>query len=205
MRHAVHFFWPVVFGFYALWTFRVLYLPAPQTTDAVSFILNTGFRILFFLLPIILVILVIYKEPLQKNLGLMRATLAGWLAAFLYSGGLIAYAFITKTITLPTNPWVLISFPFAPIIEELVFRGFIFSELQKRVGNWQAVCISSVLFLFIHFPGWLFLAGIHGEQFFEISGQVLIFSFIQGAIRLVAKSVYPNILVHLINNALFLS
>ena len=40
----------------------------------------------------------------------------------------------------------------APIIEEFLFRGFLYSQLARtRLGGWGSVCLSSLLWTIIHF------------------------------------------------------
>ncbi len=41
------------------------------------------------------------------------------------------------------------------ITEELVFRGFILKEINKRISFWKANGITALLFLFIHYPIWI--------------------------------------------------
>ena len=40
---------------------------------------------------------------------------------------------------------------FAPVIEELLFRGFLQSFIRQHLGSKQAICITSVLFAFFHY------------------------------------------------------
>ena len=40
----------------------------------------------------------------------------------------------------------------APVIEEFLFRGFLFSQLSRtKLGGWGSVCLSSLLWTIIHF------------------------------------------------------
>lgn len=41
------------------------------------------------------------------------------------------------------------------ITEEMVFRGFILKEINKRMSFWKANGITALLFLFIHYPIWI--------------------------------------------------
>lgn len=205
MRANSSLFWLVTFVFFLLWALRVLFLPAPMTTTGLSFLNNTSLRILLFFCPFLLAAVFLHKESLRDTFALHKPKVTGIIIASVYSLGLLYFELTTKAVTLPTNPWVFLNFPFAPVIEELVFRGYIFTNLERTTGKVQAVLISSVLFVLIHFPGWIFLSELKGEAFLTATGQVFLFSLVQGVIRLYAKSVYPNIAVHLINNALLIS
>ncbi len=201
MSHRASLFWLVIISLFFFWTVRVLFLPSPQTVTGEAFVLNTVLRMLFFFLPVFLGAILL-RDPLRDVFALHLPKLAGSIIAALYSLGLIFFELTERTISLTNNPWILLNFPFAPIIEELVFRGFLFTHLQKTVGDVQAVLLSSILFTFIHFPGWIFVAGLQGENFLTVTGQVFFFGLVQGVIRLVSKSVYPSITVHLVNNFL---
>lgn len=54
--------------------------------------------------------------------------------------------------------------------EELVFRGLILKEINKRISFWKANGITALLFLFIHYPIW-----IHNGAFFHFGPHVNIF------------------------------
>ncbi len=45
---------------------------------------------------------------------------------------------------------VLVAVVFAPLVEELFFRGLLLRSLQRRVGTGRAVALSSVLFGLAH-------------------------------------------------------
>ena len=56
-----------------------------------------------------------------------------------------------------TNPWGVMIAPFAELIfvalfEELLFRGIVFRIIEKSLGSWLAVLLSSVLFAVGHLP-----------------------------------------------------
>src|SRR5258708_17715443 len=55
--------------------------------------------------------------------------------------------------------WLFVSVIFAPLAEELVFRGFLLNLWMARWGTWPAILISSVLFGLYHFELAIFAAG----------------------------------------------
>jgi membrane protease YdiL (CAAX protease family) len=76
-----------------------------------------------------------------------------------------------------------------PIIEETVFRGFIFPALSKRIGViWGAVG-SSILFGFAHLQ-----ANVSVYTF--LLGLLLCFMYVK------LKSIYPGMALHMLNNLL---
>ena len=38
----------------------------------------------------------------------------------------------------------------APVLEEFIFRGFLFSQLKIRLGNWAAISLSSLAWTLMH-------------------------------------------------------
>jgi membrane protease YdiL (CAAX protease family) len=80
----------------------------------------------------------------------------------------------------------------APLVEEVVYRGVLFSGLRSRVGAIPSVIAVSVLFAGVHFPqywgAWSSLAGI------------TVLSVALTAIRARSKSIAPCIAIHLSYN-----
>ena len=78
----------------------------------------------------------------------------------------------------------------APIAEEFIFRGFLFSQLQNtRLGPWGAITFSSLLWTVIHFQ-------------YEIKVLLVLFVFglFLGYVRMAYKSLSLPIILHAINN-----
>ena len=77
----------------------------------------------------------------------------------------------------------------APIIEELVFRGFMLRAFAKHLPVWGAVVASSVLFSAIHVtPGVFF--------------PLMILGAVMAILTVKTKSIYPAIVFHMINNSM---
>ena len=78
----------------------------------------------------------------------------------------------------------------APIAEEFIFRGFLYSQLSRtRIGPWGAVTLSSLLWTVIHFQ-------------YEVLILIVLFIFgiFLGYIRMAYKSLSLPIMLHGINN-----
>jgi uncharacterized protein len=80
--------------------------------------------------------------------------------------------------------------------EEIPFRGFILQKFEERTGFWKANLISSLLFLAIHFPGWISLR--------LLTPQIAIAVFILGVVFAVlfhySKSLWSAIVAHSLND-----
>jgi membrane protease YdiL (CAAX protease family) len=77
--------------------------------------------------------------------------------------------------------WLLFSVLFAPLAEELVFRGFLLNLWMARWGTWPAILISSIVFGLYHF-----------ELAFFATGCGLIFALVY----LKFDSLWPAIILH---------
>ena len=77
----------------------------------------------------------------------------------------------------------------APVGEELVFRGFLWSALEQGSSRWIAWILTSLLF-----------ALYHGDPLHILA--VLPLGLILGWLRMVSGSIWPSIAVHFGNNAM---
>lgn len=75
----------------------------------------------------------------------------------------------------------------APVAEEVLFRGYLFGKLRKYVPLWVAILITSVLFAFVH-GAW------------NVAIDVFALSIVLCVLRVVANSLWPSILLHMIKN-----
>jgi membrane protease YdiL (CAAX protease family) len=89
----------------------------------------------------------------------------------------------------------------APVVEEIAFRGFIFSEgnrLFTAKFNWF---LNAILFILIHSSAWIYYPDKdHQILLFSVStfffNYVLLFAYTR------TKSIYSSMLVHFLNNLL---
>lgn len=78
-----------------------------------------------------------------------------------------------------------------PIVEEILFRGIIYKALKKDFSVALAISIQAVLFGLLHFyPAQIMYSILLGA--------------ILGYITYRTQSIYPAIIIHMINNALFI-
>ena len=79
----------------------------------------------------------------------------------------------------------------APVAEEFLFRGFLFSQLKRtKLGAWGAVGLSSFLWTIIHFQYELLILFV-----------LFIFGIFLGYIRMAYGSLSLPIILHAFNNA----
>ena len=81
-----------------------------------------------------------------------------------------------------------------PIVEELMFRGYVLDAINRKHSDWTAIIWSSILFGFLHF---------FGGPFYIIL--TMIGGIMWGWIRVRTGSLLPSIACHMIWNAIALS
>lgn len=83
---------------------------------------------------------------------------------------------------------------FAPIVEEILFRGFLQSFIRQHLGNKQAIFITSVLFSFFHYSPEQGLANL------TIIGSLFVFSLFLGLVYEKKGSLPTPIALHALFN-----
>ena len=86
--------------------------------------------------------------------------------------------------------WAIVTaIVFAPVFEELIFRGLVLESMLRRHRRLFSVIVSSVIFAIVHFdPSVMFSAFVSGLVF--------------GTIYLHTNSIFSTIILHSINNAI---
>lgn len=79
----------------------------------------------------------------------------------------------------------------AAVCEEIFFRGFLQTALERHKNRWTAIYISSLIFGVVHFNPWWFIS-------------ILCAGFVLGTVAYFSGSVYPGIIIHSVNNGLSL-
>jgi membrane protease YdiL (CAAX protease family) len=152
--------------FFAVWVFWVLVIyPALMTLGDRSLayaLANNILRLLIWVVPVFLYLKYVDNvDPIaylklrdRWKLGIVVGavvTLLNFLlSALAYGIPTFNWQVVTWNSVIGTS--VLIGF-----VEEVPFRGFILQKLQERMSFWPANIVSSLLFLLIHFPGWVLL------------------------------------------------
>ena len=90
---------------------------------------------------------------------------------------------------------------FVPIVEELIFRGFVLTQCVRRVRPWTAIAISSSIFGLYHLRNVFFrdLESVFGQMLFT----GVVFGPIAGYVTLRFRTVWPAVVLHYANNLTF--
>lgn len=91
----------------------------------------------------------------------------------------------------------------AGFTEEILFRGYILQKLDVVFSFWSANCIAAFLFLLIHFPGWSYHGSLSLMNIDILA--IFIFGLISGYVLKKSHSLWACILIHAVNNFIFLS
>lgn len=82
----------------------------------------------------------------------------------------------------------------APLVEEIAFRGLLYSALQRAVGTVWAVAVVMLIFAAIHVPQYW--------PSFGVIGTILLLSFVLTALRARTGRLLPSFIVHLVFNGI---
>lgn len=178
---------------------------------------NTLFTIISYLLAIVLIIWLppkIFKKKVaaasRESLGL--SGLPTWTDIGLAPIGYIVSILIAMGITAVFNlmPWfnanetqdlgyspymvglergvafIMLAI-LAPIVEEIIFRGFLYGKLRIKIPKWLAILITSFAFGLVHMQ-------------WNVGITVFAMSIVTCILREITGTIYAGILVHIINN-----
>ena len=194
-------------AFHAAWTAWVYFLyPQMRNLGEATFLyalVNISVRLLVWVVPVWLYLRYVddvrpadyLKLSTNWRRGIvvgLAATLLNFVASAIRSGGPdIDVHALTWNNVLSTS--ILIGF-----IEEVPYRGFMLQKLQERMGLWPAFLISSLLFLGIHFPGWILL------RMFDpaVAVSVFIFGLVMGVVFHYSRSLWAVVIAHSLNDFL---
>lgn len=179
--------------------------------DAVSLLFITALLQAVLMVAAVLLIAFGLRRAAWRDLGLGSPLLRHWLLGILGGVAMVTMAFAfgwllgRYTSDLPTQPMVeyvlaystprdilLIGFVvvvLAPLSEELVFRGFIYGGLRKRVGKLLALLLTSLAFAVVHFQ-------FHWAMF----SQIMLLGIILALIYEKTRSLIVPILAHSLYN-----
>ena len=81
-------------------------------------------------------------------------------------------------------------------IEEIPYRGFMLRQFTERIGRWPATLITSLLFVFIHVPGWVALHVLSVDRVVTI----LIFGVTMSLMVVYSCSLWAAIVAHSVDD-----
>lgn len=89
---------------------------------------------------------------------------------------------------------------FAPIAEELLFRGYFLGKMSESINRWLAVFITAFVFGLLHLPGAVTDNGITLQ--WAAAADTFALGLVLGALRIWTGSVWASILLHMLKNAI---
>jgi len=101
----------------------------------------------------------------------------------------VPLSFLKFMLSEPLILGVLTTVVIAPILEEFIFRGFLFSQLKNTLGNWGAISLSSLAWTSLHF-----------QYELKILFILFLFGLILGFLRWKYNSLFLVMVLHAINN-----
>ncbi|HJY75844.1 MAG TPA: type II CAAX endopeptidase family protein [Burkholderiales bacterium] len=88
-----------------------------------------------------------------------------------------------------------------PVTEEVLFRGLILQELAQLAAWPAAIALTSLAFVAVHLPHWLWREGPNLAIAARCAG-LFVFSAFAGSLYGSSRSVWPCVALHMANNAL---
>jgi len=207
-RALVFILYTVLFyGFWTLWTICI----RPEIKDAMAGslifeILANCVKLAVWTLPALLLIrkynskmFIRFRQMFTERVSLRAAVL--WILLFsALSGGerLIALMqgrlHINPDFSLKSHLWLLV----VGLTEEAVFRGWLLNATVKNEKDYKMIVLNAVMFLCIHFPGWIqkgtFVSAFTGFGFISI----LMFSVLISICFLKQKNIVLPIFIHML-------
>jgi uncharacterized protein len=191
--------------FFCVWTAWVyLIYPRVAALGSETFtyaVVNITFRLLVWVLPVFVYLRFVDGASPVEYLKLKehwkRGLLVGFAVALLDFLGTwarlgpphLSAQYVTWNSMVGTS--FLIGF-----VEEIPFRGFVLQKFQERFGFWVANAVSSMLFLAIHFPGWISLHLLNTATVVS----VFVFGAVLAIIFKLSKSLWACIVAHSLND-----
>src|SRR5262249_8344094 len=153
----------LLFGVWIVWVLKINPLLQGLGDRTLLYALaNIGLRLIIWVVPVFLYLRYLDGVDPVDYLKLKECWRRGLVFGLIFS--LLNFIFSGIAYGIPPFNWdhvtwnsVLGTSFFVGFIEEVPFRGFILQKLQERMDFWSANIVSSLLFLLIHFPGWISL------------------------------------------------
>jgi membrane protease YdiL (CAAX protease family) len=200
-------FLALVFFVWALRATVFYWIDESIADSTVRLVYATALKFALWVLPAVAFAALVRRQPPLQYLGLAtNPSRREWLVALLAVAGYLA-AVTAFEVLLNGKHWsfasvslVGLAFLFvSSAIEEILFRGLILKELLNTLSPLAANIVTSLLFVAIHWPYWLWSRGLTTAVFADTLGVFLI-SLLLGWIYLRTKSVWPCIVAHTLNN-----
>lgn len=195
--------------FYLAWTIKELWLIEYIYSfgEIISPLLEALVKSLIWIVPVWIYIKThLHSDPishLKMNVNVKEGVFWGILLSLLLGAGLILEAFLFDGVSFHFS----LSFDdylntvlMAGLAEEIVFRGLILQEFNKKLAFWKANIMTALLFLVIHYPIW-----IYNDIIFQFGSHIYVFliGLLFGFVFKKTGSLWTVILLHAFHNYVF--
>ncbi len=204
--------------FYIAWCIRVVLL-MPIEDGIGSFwirqLVSQSVRIALWGLPVFAMLAFVHRVSVVRALKLdavphgraLRNTIAlcvAWLVITMLFGTLVEKRTLTFAVDHTAAEWatIAVTMIWAPIFEEILFRGYVFQALRGHMAWLGAAVISGALFAAGHWPGWIYLQGLHSGLVMQ-TVSITILGIVLAAVFEHGQSLWPCIILHTLNNLLW--
>jgi uncharacterized protein len=197
-RKRIEIFFIYLLLFNAVWIFRELWVDSyiERLNDVTATFVKASIKIAVWVIPVWLYIkYYLHTNPFTYlKLG-RQGVLSGVFLSFLLG----IYFMLTNQslhFDLSLHEYINVIL-LAGITEEIVFRGFILQELERKLCFWKANIIASLLFLVIHYPIW-----IQNGTFFTIGSHTYVFllGLVFGFVFKKTGSLWAVVILHSVHN-----
>ena len=192
--------------FYLAWTIKELWLIEYIYSfgEIISPLLEALVKSLIWIVPAwIYIKLYLHSIPisfLKMNVNVKKGLLWGIFLSLLLGAFLILEAYLFNGVSFHFSlsfDDYLNTLLMAGLAEEIVFRGLILQELDKRITFWKANLITALLFLVIHYPIW-----IYNDIILQFGSHIYVFiiGLLLGFVYKKTGSLWSVIILHAFHN-----
>lgn len=203
--------WIYFILFFILWCIRELwFVQYLDLMDSVPrAIISAIIKIAIWIIPVLLIIKIMERGEPFSYLGLRQNVREGlkwtaWVSVIFISLLVVLNVIIldnTIDFQIGFNAW-LNTILLVGITEEIVFRGFLLRKLMDSFRFWKANIITSLLFVSIHFPIWMYRGLFEFPTIFGSILTVFVLSILFGVVYKKSHSLWSVILIHSLYNFL---
>ncbi len=191
------------------WTLYVLLMVVAPTPFA-NENLRAIARVSIVLFPAIFYIIgrqdISKLDYLQLRENWLRGIIVGLLIAGIYLALNVIATMQHPVIAISANPAIWFNFIIgSPLAEEVLFRGVLFNELNRRIPSYLAVIISALMFALLHVPVWLILDGMAITLLIQNFVQIFFYGLVFATMMKFTKSLWTPLAAHWLNNLILLS
>lgn len=203
--------------FFCAWALRatvLFFVDESIRTDLGKAVYSNAVKLLVWVVPAFLYLKFYEKRPPLQYLKLTTRPRAKGLAlaataSVVFFAAVVVFERFTSGRNLETlytaSPsavgLALLSVAVSPVLEEVMFRGFVLREFWERAGFLRANVLTSALFVLAHWPYWLWANGL-SKAMLATSLSIFILSLFLGCVLKWTNSLWPCVAVHVFNNFL---